>query len=112
MNHDQSHPSEGSGLDRQCFDRTDSLAADLSSFGIGSVEAMQRDLVLPLQFHFSPPLHRHDDSGDILTPAGELVLHHTLHGKLLHAVLLLADSLRSIADQCHRLSGALRGVDR
>jgi hypothetical protein len=112
MNHDKPNTSEGLGLDSQLSDRMHNDAADLSAFGMGAMEGFNRHLVLPLQRDFPPPLHRNDDSGDVLTEAGELVLHHTLHGKLLFLFLVLAMALRPAADKWNLLADTLRGLYR
>jgi hypothetical protein len=109
---DQSNTSKGSGLDSQLRDRMHDDAADLSAFGMGTVADFNRHLVLPLQRDFPPQMHRNDDSGDVLTEAGELVLHHTLHGKLLLLFLALAMALRPAADKWNLLSDSLRHLHR
>jgi hypothetical protein len=109
---DQSNTSEGFGLDNQLSDRMHNDAADLSAFGMGAMEDFNRHLVLPLQSYFPSQVHRDDDSGDVLTKAGELVLHHTLHGKLLLSFLALAMALRSVADKWNLLSDSLRHLYR
>jgi hypothetical protein len=109
---DQSNTSEGFGLDNQLSDRLHNDAADLSAFGMGTMEDLNRHLVFPLQSRFPPPLYRNDDSGDILTEAGELVLHHTLHGKLLFLFLALAMALRPVVDKWNLLSNSLRHLYR
>jgi hypothetical protein len=112
MNHDKPNTSEGLSVDSQLSDRMHNDAADLSAFGMGTVEDFNRHLVLPLQSHFPPPLHRDDDSGDVLTEAGKLVLYHTLHGKLLLSFLALAMALRPAVDKWNLLSDSLRHLYR
>jgi hypothetical protein len=109
---DESGTSESFGLDNQRLDRMHNDTADLSAFGMGTMADFHRHLVLPLQRDFSPSLHRNDDSRDVFTEAGELVLHHTLHGKLLLSFLALAMALRSTADQWNLLSDSLRHLYR
>jgi hypothetical protein len=109
---DKSNTSEGFSLDRQLSDRMHNNAADLSAFGMGAMEDFNRHLVLPLQRDFSSQMHRNDDSGDVLTEAGELILHHTLHGKLLLLFLALAMALRPAVDKWNLLSDSLRHLYR
>jgi hypothetical protein len=109
---DKSNASEGFGLGSQLSDRMHNDAADLSGFGMGTVADFNRHLVLPLQRDFPSQVHRNDDSRDVLTEAGELVLHHTLHGKLLLSFLALAMALRPAADKWNLLSDSLRHLYR
>jgi hypothetical protein len=109
---DQSNTSEGFGLDSQLSDRMHNDAADLSAFGMGTMEDFNHHLVLPLQSHFPSQMHRDDDSGDVLTEAGQLVLHHTLHGKFLLSFLALAVAIRPAVDKWNLLSDSLRHLYR